>query len=247
LPVSWVSYVGTVDGAPSRYPALRPLINLWWGSVDSGALPLALLLAVSYGRPHAIQQRFGLVWCAAMLIATLFGTTRFYPHYFMPLLPALLFTLCSYASAFSIAGMRQRAMIVVAVLAFVLTIRTVAVNVVQTNGQARATDAISAFLTAGGADGQTLSTPGSYQPGIFLATHARLPDPRAIVAAANQHFSRAGGGEKSGTVVVLESSERWSAPKEELLPASCTAALGSWRVAVVNDPSLAHRLCAGGA
>ncbi len=191
---SWTAYVSTPPNTAAhhrltflnRFAALwSALSNLWVGSIAAGATPLFAILLGTLRRPATQAQRFGLYWTAAMLAGTFTGT-RFYSHYFIPSLAAMLFTISAY-------GARKFPSIV-----WISALCVSAFFAIRTFQEVRTiwfvTDARSALAARVAAvmgpivDGKFTLQVDSYRPELYLALNPKLRSRYEIVARANGPF-----------------------------------------------------------
>lgn len=193
---SWSEYVTTppVFALHHRFAILNrvaapmgALNNLWFGSIAAGAASLLAILLGTIRRPATQAQRFGLYWTAAMLAGT-FAGTRFYSHYFIPSLAAMLFTITTF-------GMNKGRSIALALaLGFatyftILTFREVREIWVSTEARSALVARVAARMQPF-VNGRFTLQVDSYRPDLYLALNPKLRSPYEIAAPANSTFLR---------------------------------------------------------
>jgi hypothetical protein len=190
---SWIAYVSTPP-APEVHHRFRlpnsvwlvwsAIANLYFGAVLAGAASLALLVAATLRRPSTQAQRFGLVWTVASLAGAFTGT-RFYSHYFIVSLAAMLFTIAAYGF-----GRLNPARAVLVVLAALLAFRTYQdARTVWSATYAQSAIAARIGTAARPAVARTLTLGvTSYRPEFYLALDPVLRSPYEIAGDANHRF-----------------------------------------------------------
>ncbi len=191
---SWADYVTTppIVAIHHRLPILNriaaltgALNNFWFGSIAAGAASLIVILLGTMRRPATQAQRFGLCWTAAMLAAT-FAGTRFYSHYFIPSLAAMLFTIATFGvkkgrnTAFGVA-------VVFAMYFGILTFREVRGIWISTEARSVVVARIAARMQPI-VNGRLTLEVDSYRPELYLALNPKLRGAYEIAAPANGRF-----------------------------------------------------------
>ncbi len=191
---SWTEYVTSppIIAVHHRLPILNriaaltgALNNLWFGSIAAGAASLIVILLGTMHRPATQAQRFGLCWTAAMLAGT-FAGTRFYSHYFIPSLAAMLFTI----TTFGVKKGRNIAFVLALGFAMyfaILTFRNVRAIWIITEARSALVARVAARMQPI-VNGRLTLEVDSYRPDLYLALNPKLRGPYEIVAPANSTF-----------------------------------------------------------
>jgi hypothetical protein len=193
---SWFVYVSTPPVPEEHHQLLilndlkiawSALANLWEGSLQSGAALFIAVLAVVVRRPSTQAQRFGLAWTAAMLAGT-FAGVRFWAHYFLPSLAAMLFTTTAYGPR----RLSRFLYVPVLVICSFIAVRSLqemygvwAITLERSALTARIGNAMESAV----AKKLTLEV-DSYRPELYLALDPRLRSPYEIAERPNDAFLR---------------------------------------------------------
>jgi hypothetical protein len=197
---SWCSYL-TFTRTSERPFVVRFLAGITW----SGVGILFLVFAMLVRKPRTKRERFGL-WWACCALAGAVGPLNFYPHYFVPSLPPLIFCIASFRSDWRVMRPRMAFASLAVVLAATIAIdkmKSLTPSIFRSDAS---TVAVGERIRQAFGNGSVIYSP-DYAPEIYLAANAALTNRFALAGPANVGFMRSQAGFRSRTpIAILELS-----------------------------------------
>lgn len=179
----WVTYL-TISH--SRHGAASVGSQVWWGINVSDTLPLMIALAAVVRRPQTEHERFALGWLGTSLLGACLSL-RFYPHYFIPAVAALAFTVTVFLESYDFA-LRRTPQYAARALCMLLALVIFERHGLNPKREFATSDglAANALKIAATVSGRihpdvSLVVMGVYAPEMYLALHAQPPDRYALV------------------------------------------------------------------
>jgi len=246
---SWPAYVSSLPAPPQQhhhFPILNRIdraytafSNFCYGMIDSGAAVLLAILVAAIRKPSDLAQRFGIVWCACMLLATC-GGTRFYSQYFVPLLPALLFTTCAFLVDLKLTRVSV-VMLVLAAIFVVPTFRDTSRYWIAVSQRSSLSERIGSALRP--VMKQQLSMESdTYKPDLYLSVEPRLRSQYEIVAPSNSFAENRLSMAPPPDITVITTGESDSTPRDRGIPI-CTRIASPWRIFASRSVSARFASC----
>ncbi len=228
---TWLAYASAPPAARvhHRIPFLnrfaevwQVLENLWGGAVASGVAPLGVILLAILRKPTTQAQKFGVVFAAAMLAGAFVGT-RFYSHYFIPCLAAIILCISAYMPRARLTAPRA-ALVVAGVL---LLTQTVALRLADNSRDRSAVAARLANSARPVVAGRLTLRVDAYRPELYLALDPLLRSPFEIVGRSqNRAFGSQAGMSFPADITVATVSTRQQGSRV------CVRTAAPWRMYV---------------
>jgi len=162
-------------------------VHVFQAPLSAAAGALALILVIAWRRPLNAAARFGLIWSVCALAGT---APDFFEPYFLPLTPAFAMTIASFGLTKKSFARRPLAWVAALLALGFLGFAAHDAVAYRTNVDRWRANLVTLgdWIRSSAGNDATIYT-DDYLPELYLAAHARLPDPVSLLTISDERLN----------------------------------------------------------